>query len=182
MKKIVYSLLLLSATCFTTIAQEASSEKHSKEESHVSESGKTVPTVKLVDINGKEYVTSNLGFDGPVIVSFWATWCAPCKRELNTIHEDYADLVEETGVTMVAVSIDDEKTKANVPGYANAKSWEYVVLLDPNGDFKRAMGVGNPPHTFILNKKGEIIYSHAGYSPGDEEKVYEIVRAEAAKK
>ncbi len=137
---------------------------------------KQLPSVKLVDMNGKAVNTAQLGLKGPIVISFWATWCSPCKRELNTIHELYTDWQSETGVTLVAVSIDDEKTKAQVPVYVDGKGWEYLVLMDPNGDFKRAMGVNNVPHTFLVDQKGNIVYSHNNYAPGDEEKLYEEIK------
>jgi peroxiredoxin len=92
---------------------------------------------------------------------------------LNTIHEVYEDWVAETGVTLVAIAIDDEKTKSQVPVYVNGKAWDYTVLMDPNWDFKRAMGVNNVPHTFLVDKNGVIVYSHNNYAPGDEEKLYQ---------
>jgi peroxiredoxin len=81
----------------------------------------------------------------------------------------------------VAVSIDDEKTKAQVRVYVDGKAWDYVVLLDPNGDFKRAMGVNNVPHTFLVDTEGNIVYSHNNYAPGDEEKLYEEIKKIAVK-
>ncbi|MBC9813565.1 TlpA family protein disulfide reductase [Crocinitomicaceae bacterium CZZ-1] len=143
--------------------------------SFAQESGKDkkLPGVQLKDMNGKVVNTAELAAKGPVIISFWATWCSPCKRELNTIHEVYPDWQEEFGVTLVAVSIDDEKTKNSVPVYVNGRAWEYVVLMDPNSDFRRAMGVNNVPHTFLVNKDGTIVYSHNNYAPGDEELLYQ---------
>jgi thiol-disulfide isomerase/thioredoxin len=137
---------------------------------------KKLPAIQLKDMNGKSVNTAELGFDGPVIISFWATWCSPCKRELNTISELYPDWQEETGVNLVAVAIDDEKTKNSVAVYVNGKSWDYLVLMDSNSDFKRAMGVNNVPHTFLVDKEGNIVYSHNNYVPGDEEKLYEEVK------
>jgi len=127
-------------------------------------------------MDGKSINTAELGFKGPVVFSFWATWCSPCKRELNTIHDLYSDWQEETGVNLVAVSIDDEKTKNQVPVYVDGKAWDYLVLMDVNGDFKRAMGVNNVPHTFLVDTNGNIVYSHNNYAPGDEDKLYEEIK------
>lgn len=92
------------------------------------------------------------------------------------IHELYEDWQTATGVNLVAVSIDDEKTKRDVKPYANGKGWDYTVLLDPNGDFKRSMGVNNVPHTFLLDKNGNIVYTHNNYAPGDEEILYAEIK------
>jgi cytochrome c biogenesis protein CcmG, thiol:disulfide interchange protein DsbE len=164
MKKIAF-LLASFAFVFSTFAQEESHE--------ATPAGKKMPSVQLKDMDGNEVNTAELGLEGPIIVSFWATWCAPCKRELNAINDLYVDWVEETGVTLVAVSIDDSKTQNAVPVYVNGKGWEYLVLMDPNGDLKRAMGVNNVPHTFLIDTDGTIVFSHNNYAAGDEEKLYE---------
>lgn len=163
MKKLLL-LLIGFAVTFNSSAQDTEKKKLFS---------KTVPSVQLKDMNGKTVNTAELGLEGPVIFSFWATWCSPCKRELNTIHEMYEDWQDETDVTLVAVTIDDERTKNSVPLYVNGKGWDYLVLMDPNGDFKRAMGVNNVPHTFLVDKNGNIVYSHNNYAPGDEEELYE---------
>lgn len=131
-----------------------------------------LPSVTLKNIDGKTINTADISNDGkPIVISFWATWCSPCKKELNTIAEDYEDWQDETGVKLIAVSIDDRRSVTRVKPYVNSADWDYEVLLDTNSDFKRAMGVNNVPHTFLLNGKGEIVWQHNNYAPGDEKEL-----------
>ncbi len=135
-----------------------------------------LPNVVLKDINGNSVNLSQISNNGkPVIINFWATWCAPCKRELNTIHEEYKDWIEETGVKLYAISVDDQRTVDRVKPYINASGWEYEILLDTNGDLKRAMGVNNVPFTFLVDGNGVIVWKHNNYNPGDEHELYEKV-------
>ena len=111
-----------------------------------------LPNINLKDVNGVTKNLSKFSNNGnPIIISFWATWCKPCKAELNTIAEEYDDWTDETGVKLIAVSIDDARSSTRVEPYINAQGWEYLVLLDPNGDLKRAMNVNNVPHTFLVD-------------------------------
>jgi len=133
-----------------------------------------LPNINLKDVNGVTKNLSKFSNNGnPIIISFWATWCKPCKAELNTIAEEYDDWTDETGVKLIAVSIDDARSSTRVEPYINAQGWEYLVLLDPNGDLKRAMNVNNVPHTFLVDGSGKIVWDHNNYSPGDEEELYE---------
>ncbi|MCB0784245.1 MAG: TlpA family protein disulfide reductase, partial [Flavobacteriales bacterium] len=106
---------------------------------------------------------------------------APCKRELNTIAEVYDDWKDETGVKLIAISIDDARSMARVAPYVNGQDWDYEVYLDPNGDFKRAMNVNNVPHTFLVDGSGTIVWQHNNYSAGDEAELLEKVREVAAR-
>ena len=136
-----------------------------------------LPNVRLQDINGKTVQTAEISNDGkPVIISFWATWCKPCLRELKAIHEVYPDWQDETGVKMIIVSIDQAQDANRVKPMVDGFGWEYEVLLDPNGDFKRAMNVQNVPHVFVLDGKGKIVYNHTGYTDGGEQDIYEALQ------
>ena len=131
-----------------------------------------LPEVTLRSMDGKEVNVSTLGVSGkPVIISFFATWCKPCMRELKAIDELYADWQDETGVEMYLVSIDQGQDAQKVAPLVNGYGWEYKVLLDPNGNLKRAMNVQNVPHLFVIDGKGKIVYQHTGYTPGDEEEI-----------
>jgi cytochrome c biogenesis protein CcmG, thiol:disulfide interchange protein DsbE len=136
-----------------------------------------MPSVNVVDLNGKKFNTADLGNNGkPYIISFWATWCKPCVKELTTIAEVYTDWQEETGVKIIAVSIDDSRSSSQVKTLVNGKNWEYEVLLDANSDFKRAMNVNAVPHTFIVNGKGEIVWQHTSFSEGSELELISLIR------
>lgn len=140
-----------------------------------------IPSVELKTTEGKSVNTSTLLNEGkPMIISFWATWCKPCVKELTAIAENYADWQKETGVKLVAISIDDSRSMSHVAPFVNGKGWEYEVLLDPNGDFKRAMNVINIPHTFLVDGKGKIIWQHTTYADGDENTLYELIKKVAA--
>ncbi|NUM49772.1 MAG: TlpA family protein disulfide reductase [Flavobacteriales bacterium] len=141
------------------------------------QNGRGIPEAEVKDLKGSSFNTKNLSNEGkPMVINFWATWCTPCKKELNNIAEVYDEWQEETGVKIVAVSIDDTRNMSKVAPYVNSKSWEYEVYLDPNGDFKRALNVNNVPHTFLINGKGEIVWQHNSYSEGDEHELYELIK------
>lgn len=159
--------LILTFTAFSILLFA-----HAQENSNTS----SIPSTNVKSLEGKTFDTANFSNDGnPMIINFWATWCSPCKKELNNIAEVYEDWVDETGVKLVAVSIDDARSQSRVLPYINGSSWEYEVYIDENQDFKRAMGVNNVPHTFLVDGAGNIVYSHNNYAPGDENELYEKI-------
>ena len=155
----------------------------------MAQSAKLPAGVTLKTPDGKSVTSDVINNNGkPIIISFWATWCGPCMLELKTIRETYDEWVEETGVKMYIVSIDDARTAARVKGVTEKQGWSdtgddefkhyYEVLLDSNRDFATALNIGqDPPHTFVVNGQGEIVWQHKGYQPGAEEELIEQVRS-----
>ncbi len=134
-----------------------------------------IPSVIIKDLHGNNVNSRNIiNNDGnPVLLSFWATWCRPCIQELTAFDYEYIDWQEEFNLKIVAVSIDDTRSTNRVGPFVNGRGWEFDFYLDANHDFKRAMNVGNVPHTFLLDAKGNILWQHTSYTAGDEQKVYQ---------
>ncbi|MCK9618133.1 MAG: TlpA family protein disulfide reductase [Lentimicrobiaceae bacterium] len=117
-----------------------------------------LPSVDLRTPDGKIFNTSSIHNDGkPIIISFWATWCTNCIKELNVISEEYENWQKETGVKLIAISIDDVRNAAKVMPFANGKNWDYEILLDQNKDLYRALGITVVPTTFLLDGNGNIV-------------------------
>ena len=158
MKKLLSTIILGSVISITTQAQEK------------------MPAIQIKDMQGNSIDASTLSNDGkPIVISFWATWCKPCIRELTGIHDMYPDWQEETGVKVIAISIDDSRQSAKVRPFITSQGWEYEVYLDENSDLRRSLNVNNIPHTFLLDGEGNIVWQHNGYIPGDEDHLYELV-------
>jgi cytochrome c biogenesis protein CcmG/thiol:disulfide interchange protein DsbE len=167
MKKatILISALLLGITLY---AQEGVLER-------------TIPSIDIKTMTGEMFNTSGIDNAGkPMVISFFALWCKPCLRELTAIADVYQDWQEETGVKLVAISIDDARSMANVMPTVNGNGWEYEFYCDPNGDFKRAMGVNMIPHIFVLDGQKKVVYQHTSYAEGGENELFEIIKKVAA--
>lgn len=145
--------------------------------SFIKSDGDKIPMATLKNLEGANVSSSTFTNNGkPLIISFWATWCKPCKKELDAIAENYDALVKETGAKLIAVSIDDARSAGKVVTDVKIKGWKYEVYIDENQDFKRAMNVNNVPHTFLVDGQGKIVWSHNSYAEGDEEQLFEHVR------
>lgn len=142
----------------------------------------TLPNITLKDVNGKNKNVSDYSKSGRVtVISFWATWCTPCKKELTNINDNLLETWREKyKVDLVAVSIDNAKNVLKVKPYVDGQAWDFDVLLDVNEDLKRALNVNNVPYTILLDKKGNIVWKHEGYVEGNEYILDEQVKKYAA--
>lgn len=140
-----------------------------------------LPIVSLKKLDGTPITTHELTANatGPIVLDFWATWCKPCIQELTTLAELYPEWHKQTGVRIVAISIDDARNSKKVAPFIRGRRWEFDVYLDENADLKRALNVNEIPHTFVLNRRGEIIYQHKSYAPGDEDLLWEAIKKAA---
>lgn len=157
MSKALFIMMMLFATAQTISAQ--------------------LPSFKLKTIDGKTVSTDTLRNDGkPFIISFFATWCKPCNRELSAIAEVYDEWQKETGVKLYAVSIDKAQNANKVKPLVNQNGWPYEVMLDPNSEFRKSFGGEMIPFVIICDGDGKVVYKHNGYTEGAEQELIEKVR------
>ncbi len=133
-----------------------------------SQSSSDIPGVTITTLDGDDVNTGTFSnHNKPFVIAFWATWCRPCMEELSAIDEIYHEW-QDHGFKLIAVSIDDSRTSANVLPLVKGRGWDYEFYLDENSDFRRAMGVGNVPHTFIIDSDGEVVDQHTSFRDGME--------------
>ena len=136
-----------------------------------------LPSVTLKTLDGKTDNTAEISNDGkPWVLTFFATWCKPCNRELKAIHEVYPDWQDETGMKLVAVSVDEAQNMNKVRPLVDSEGWEYEILLDPNSDLRRQLGIQMIPHCLIIDGNGKIAESRSGYTEGAESHIIEKIR------
>jgi len=137
-----------------------------------------LPNTKVRDLNGKQ-VSFNEAFEkGKItLVSFWATWCIPCKAEIANIKSKLDGWQKETDFNYMTVSIDDSRATAMVKTFAKSKGWTFPTYTDPNSDLKRSLNFQNVPFTILVDQNGKIVYQHSGYEEGGEDELYERIKA-----
>ena len=130
---------------------------------------KTLPSTQVTTLEGERVDIADHATNGKLtVLSFWATWCSPCKKELDAIAEVYEEWDELYNAELVAISVDNSRSMAKVAPMVAQKGWDYQVYLDPNQELQKSLNFRVVPQTYIVNEAGEIVYEHTGYVPGDE--------------
>jgi cytochrome c biogenesis protein CcmG/thiol:disulfide interchange protein DsbE len=122
---------------------------------------------RLRDINGQTVDLADLRAQGPVLLSFWATYCEPCKKEIPHLIELQKQFAAQK-LQLALIAVDSPRSQKQIKPYVASKGWSVPVLLDANGQVMKKLKGSNPPYTLLVDGKGEVIYSHSGYKPGDE--------------
>ncbi|MBK8956350.1 MAG: TlpA family protein disulfide reductase [Saprospiraceae bacterium] len=129
---------------------------------------KLFPTAQLKSLDGKNILLNDHFTKNKLtVISFWATWCSPCKKELDAMKDLYKEW-QGLGIEMIAITVDDAQALNKVKPMVAQKSWKYTILSDQNKEMMRALNFQSIPQTFVVDARGEILYTHSGYTPGDE--------------
>lgn len=138
---------------------------------------KVLPQVVVENMKGEKMpVRQILDQRLPVVLSFWGTTCKPCLMELDALAEVYEEWQKEVKFCVIAVATDDSRAASKVRAMANGRDWPFEVILDKNQELKRAMNVNSIPFLYIIDKEGNIVYAHNGYTPGSELEILEVLK------
>ena len=127
-----------------------------------------IPNFQFNTMDGKQSSLSNLLEEGPVLIDFWALWCAPCLKGMRHFNK-FQEFYEENGLTVLMVNLDTERSRSKVRAYVRSKKYQFLVAMDPSQNIYRQLSGTALPYTLLIDKSGEITYKHTGYMPGDEE-------------
>ena len=163
--KFFIAVFLMLSFSISIVAQDESGREIKKAQNFI-----------LEDLDGDFVELNELTGEGPLLLSFWATWCKPCieeMRELNKIYEQY----KSDGFNLVAISVDSEKSLSRVKPFIKSKNYDFTVLLDTNSEVARMYYAQPVPYTVLLDPEGTIVYSHLGYKKGDEKEVEKLIQS-----
>lgn len=137
---------------------------------------KSIPSVDLKNLDGQVVNTKSFIENGKItVLSFWATWCTPCKRELEIYHTIYDEWIEKYGLEIVAVTIDNSRQLPKVKPLIAQQGWQFTILSDVNQELMKLLNFTFIPQTYILDKDGNVVFSHSGFAPGDEYEMEKIL-------
>jgi peroxiredoxin len=119
----------------------------------------------LPPLNGEGDVSLSDFKGKPVVLNFWASWCAPCRREMPFFENTWKDY-KEKGVVFIGIDVMDDKGLAQK--FIEAFDITYTILHDPSGKVSDTYGVVALPATFFINKEGKVTKKNYGPFLGRE--------------
>ena len=115
--------------------------------------GKPAPPFTAVDLQQRPVNLAHLRGQ-TVLVMFWATWCAPCRKEMPEVQAVYKKY-EGKGFEVIAVNVSDERE--DVEDYVKKMGLELHVVMDPEGDTAQRFGVMGLPTNYVIDGSGMVV-------------------------
>jgi peroxiredoxin len=126
-------------------------------------------------VTGEKIELDQLYSKGPLLVTFWALWCEPCKEEMRHLNQIYKKY-KEHGFTILGINQDSPKSVSKVRAYVASHNINFPVALDPDFQYLQKMNGQSIPYSILFDTKGKIVYKNVGYLPGDEIKLEEKIQ------
>ncbi|MEE9333734.1 MAG: TlpA disulfide reductase family protein [Granulosicoccaceae bacterium] len=98
-------------------------------------------------------------------VDFWASWCGPCRQSFPWMNDMQA-MYGAQGLKIIAINLDEKRDDAH--RFLNEVKVDVDIAFDANGDTAQAYRVKGMPSSYLINPRGEIVFSHIGFRPLDK--------------
>lgn len=142
-----------------------------------SEKAKKIPSVTVFSENGTESNIQEYTSSGTIqLVSLWATWCGPCRMELDAIKKVHKDWKDKYGVEIIAISLDNPRRVKKSYQMAKDKGWNYTLFHDANNELASSLGIRGIPYSMLTDGEGNIISTGEGYYPGYLDDIEEKIK------
>ena len=130
----------------------------------------SIPDVDLRDLDGKIISSSQITQPGTAtLVVFWKSSSGKCCENLETLQEAWDETLKQKGVRLVAICVDCNGSWAQVKPIVNGNNWDFDTYIDVNGDFKRAMSVGDVPCTMLFDQDQNLVCRYNSACTGSQE-------------
>jgi peroxiredoxin len=138
--------------------------------------GDPAPTFSLTTVDGEEFIRPQSG--KVVLINFFATWCGPCALELSHIEKIWATHKDDERFRLVVIG--REETDEAVRQYREANGYTFPIAADPERRVYSLFAKELIPRTLVISPDGRVVYSQAGFSEADMEKLQEVLREQLA--
>lgn len=139
---------------------------------------KNIPEATVQDIDGNDINILEYSKDGkPKIISLWATWCGPCRQELNALKKVYPKWKENYDVEIVAITVDRGRMVARAKSMFEGNGWDYTFMHDNNQELMGKLGITGIPYSILIDKDGVIKSVQTGYYAGYEKELEAKLKA-----
>ncbi len=152
-RRITYAIILVVGLAWIFI---------SADKSGISTAGKIpapqqgflAPDFELQTTTGKTVKLSNLRGQA-VLVNLWATWCPPCRAEMQSIDKVYNEYKEQ-GLVVLAVNMTYQDTESDIEPFVKEQALTFPILLDKTGEMANAYQLHSLPSSYFIGRDGII--------------------------